>query len=662
MTKNNKLILGQCVYDPETRTISNDSNAPQIIGHVQAKLLKLLYSEPKAYFSNEDLQREVWDNRFIENTTIRTTVSYLRKALGESTDCRYIESARNKGYRFVANIEVISNSRRLKNILPTTIFVAMAILLSYIILKDDPLIIIPQMQTTLLGQELRATANGDLLVFSHKPADGNNWNLYAKRLGQEHYYQLTDGRFNDSHAVFSADKKRLAFNRHDGNSCKIMVAEIGHDSVGLTKLETAFSCIDELLSVSIAWAGENSLYLSYTDSLSKHYKIYSFDLTTKKLQAITSPTNDSGDYYVTHSPASNMTIFFRLVGGSKTEIWRYDGQKKQSYKIASIPLVLLSAAWTDKGRQLVIKTGNGQLSTLNIVSGEMKSLFRANYSISYPFSINQQSIGYMRGSLWVKDIVRLDLKGKSQNVITSSFSDYRPIYAQESGDIAFVSNRTGRSQIWLQTKNEELLQLTDFEESFRIADLTISQDGKLIAFTINTQLNIIDHNGKNIYITNRENLYQNPAFSEDGKNIYYSTYKNDKWFIEIQSLSELGKSKILTEGYVVMPCQMDNCFYYNHFEKPQFYRFANGSSTYTGIDINNIQNPNQIALTEESIYYLSQHKGNIEIRSRNLITKLSKKMAQIRSRQFSLQRRPLQFLTSVSRKSETNLESIRIAQ
>ncbi len=662
MKKNTKLILGQSVYDPETRTISNSHNTPQIIGHVQARLLEKLYSEPKTYFSNEDLQRDVWDNRFIENTTIRTTVSYLRKALDESEECKYIESGRNKGYRFVANIEEISNRRRLIKFFPATVFIAMAILLIYIFLKDTPQIIVPQIQTTLLGQELRATVHDNLLVFSHKSPEKTHWNLYAKHLGQERYYQLTNGPFNDSHAVFSPNGKKIAFNRHDGISCKIMVAEIEQGSVKLTNIKIAFNCVDELLSISIAWVDENHLYLSYTESLSEHYQIYSFNLASKNILPITSPSNDSGDYYVTRSQQSNITVFFRNVSGSKTEIWRYDAQKKHSSKITSIPLVLLSAAWTDNGRKLALKTGDRQLSTLDIETGKLKLLFRTNYSIFYPYSIDQQTIGYMRGNLWVKDIVRLDVDGNLQNVITSSFNDYRPVYAQSSGDIAFVSNRTGNSQIWLQTKKEELRQLTKFKESYKIADLAISQDGKSIAFTINTQLNIIDRYGKNIYSSPKENIYKNPAFSNDGKSIYYSTNRHNKWVIETLSfINKPTESKILTEGYVITPCQIDSCFYFSHFDKPQLYKFLNGTSIYTDIDINNINSPNQIALTEESIYYLQNNHGISELHSLNLSSKLSNKMTNISSSRFSLQQKPLYFLTSVSRRSGTNLESIKIA-
>ena len=118
MTKSNKLILGKCEYDPELRELSIEGDSPQVIGHVQAKLLQLLYSSPDQYFSNDDLQREVWDGRVIENTTIRTTVSYLRKALGESEDCKYIDSGRNKGYRFVADIEEITPQRQFKRFYP----------------------------------------------------------------------------------------------------------------------------------------------------------------------------------------------------------------------------------------------------------------------------------------------------------------------------------------------------------------------------------------------------------------------------------------------------------------------------------------------------------------------------------------------------------------
>lgn len=663
MTNNNKLVLGRCVYDPETRTISSDNRAPQVIGHVQAKLLKILYSEPKNYFSNEDLQREVWDNRFIENTTIRTTVSYLRKALGESVDCRYIESARNKGYRFVANIEEISNRRRLRKFFPSTIIAGLISLLIYVIFLSNAPLIVPQIQTTLLGQESDGTVSGELLVFSHKPLDSKFWNLYAKKLGQERYFRLTSGEYSDSNAVFSKDGKKLAFHRYDGMTCKIIVADLDRKTNKLNNLDLVFNCIDELSSVAIAWKDKNTLYLSYTNSMHKPYQVYSFNIKTGQSTPITFPPGgNSGDYYVTNSYESNKMAFLRNMVGSRTEVWIYDERKNKSSKIATVPVILMTAAWIDSGKKLVIQTKEGELSALDIKSGKLELLFKAPYQISFPYSVDKQTIGYMRGFLHVRDVIRLDLNGNIENVITSAFNDSRPAYAQNAGDIAFISNRSGISQIWLLKKDGELQQLTQFDANTRITGLTISHDGKSVAFTINAVLYIFRNDDRQIIYSANDRIYSNPIFSGDGKRIYYGVKDSDKWYIEYRSMKQLSTKETLVEGHIVIPCTTSDCFYFMRFNEKTLYKSTKGITESLGIELSNIQSSDQLSVIDDNdaIYYVSRFDDKTEVKYQNLKTKKAISLVRLPASRFSIEQKPLRFLTSISRKSETHLEMIKI--
>lgn len=663
MAKNIKFILGRCNYDPETRTISSDNAPPQIIGHIQAKLLELLYSNPKAYYSNEDLQREVWNNRIIENTTIRTTVSYLRKALGDSKECRYIDSGRNKGYRFIASVEEISSRRQFKKFTPLAVIAGLVIVLVYTMFGSNSPTIIPRIQTTLLGQELGATINEELLVFSHKSSDNKYWNLFSKHIGKERYIQLTDGQYNDINAVFSKKGDKLAFNRYDNNACKIIIADVDLKLISLKERKEVFYCPDKLLSVSIAWKDEHNLFLSYSKTISKPYQIYTFNIESGISTPITfPPATGRGDYYITNTFEPSKLVFFRNIGGSRTEIWVYDNLSNESTKITSIPLVLMSAAWSDSEKKLIIRTGDGELSTLNLDNHELELLFRANYPIFFPYAAERQRIGYMRGSLWKNDIIEIGLDGKSVNTITSSFDDYQPVYSQDSGDIAFVSNRTGRSQIWLLKKAGELHQLTKFDDSFKIIDLAISNNGKLVAFTTDTQLHIVSDTGEHKFSSSKDNIYKNPVFSNDGSSIFYSVNDNDKWFIESQSLTQLSEKKVLTDGYVVIPCAIENCFYFTRNHDKSLYKLVNNESIFTGVMLSEIENSNQLAIINDTVYYIQKNNNEPELLSQNIKNNKITAIMKLSTSRFSIKQEPLRFLTSIRRESETNLETIRISK
>ncbi|MBV1911438.1 MAG: winged helix-turn-helix domain-containing protein [Kangiellaceae bacterium] len=660
MAKSNKLILGKCEYNPESRAIGSENNPPQIIGHVQAKLLQLLYSSPNVYFSNDDLQREVWDGRVIENTTIRTTVSYLRKALGESEECKYIDSGRNKGYRFVADIEEITPKRQIKKFFPFVVIAALALILIYVVFPLSTPHQVPKIQTTLIGQELEASVSGELMVFSHKEEGSQYWNLYSKEIGKESYFRLTDGSFNDRNSALNEEGLKIAFNRHDGESCQIIVANITGSRRELDNMKKVFDCPVESFSVSIAWKDRNNLYLSYSTSISKAYRVYILDINTGKTKSILSEVvSGRGDYFVTANRDAKKLAYLKNVIGNKTEIWFYDEISRNSSKVALIPQILMSIDWIDENK-LVVRTGYGELSSLDIVSGELTILFETDKTISFPFAYNQSMIGYMQGFLKVRDIIRLEPDGGSKNVISSSFRDFSPVYAEKAGSIAFISNRSGKYQIWLLNKENELTQVTQFKDNPRIGNLTISHDGKLIGFVINAHLQIMGTDGSLKFKSKEKNVYKNPVFSTNSQMVYYSSNVNGEWFIESRLMSKLIEKTIVEQGYVIKPCIKSDCFYFIKTNDSILYKSENGNSASTGVILKDITRPDQMLIMDDLVYYLNREGSQSELLQQNLTTKQVKSILPLPSLRFSIQKKPLGVFTSIYREPETLLESVNL--
>lgn len=55
----------------------------------------------------EELLRQVWPDTFVEDVTVAKNISTLRKTLGETEEHRYIETIPKRGYRFVADLQVL---------------------------------------------------------------------------------------------------------------------------------------------------------------------------------------------------------------------------------------------------------------------------------------------------------------------------------------------------------------------------------------------------------------------------------------------------------------------------------------------------------------------------------------------------------------------------
>src|SRR6476620_1039611 len=73
-------------------------------------LLLVLVENAGKLVTKETLLNEIWQDSFVEEGNLNSTVSRLRKVLGERPDeKRFIETVPRVGYRFTANVELVAD-------------------------------------------------------------------------------------------------------------------------------------------------------------------------------------------------------------------------------------------------------------------------------------------------------------------------------------------------------------------------------------------------------------------------------------------------------------------------------------------------------------------------------------------------------------------------
>lgn len=70
-------------------------------------ILKLLLESRGEVVTKGELIRRVWAHQFVAENNLTVRMSALRKALGESVECRFIETVSGRGYRFVAKVHEV---------------------------------------------------------------------------------------------------------------------------------------------------------------------------------------------------------------------------------------------------------------------------------------------------------------------------------------------------------------------------------------------------------------------------------------------------------------------------------------------------------------------------------------------------------------------------
>jgi TolB-like protein/DNA-binding winged helix-turn-helix (wHTH) protein/Flp pilus assembly protein TadD len=95
--------------DPKQRVLRLRDEPVPLTPKAFEMLLVLVQSEG-VLMTKEELIKAVWADSFVEESNLTQIVFVLRKALGETADRRYILTVQGKGYRFAADVKLVSGS------------------------------------------------------------------------------------------------------------------------------------------------------------------------------------------------------------------------------------------------------------------------------------------------------------------------------------------------------------------------------------------------------------------------------------------------------------------------------------------------------------------------------------------------------------------------
>lgn len=101
--------FGPFVLDPGQRRLTQDG-IPKPLTAKTFDLLLLLVSNQGKLLTKDEILGSVWDGAETYESSLTTHVSMIRNALDEGKSCRYIETVPKKGYRFVGQVESLSNA------------------------------------------------------------------------------------------------------------------------------------------------------------------------------------------------------------------------------------------------------------------------------------------------------------------------------------------------------------------------------------------------------------------------------------------------------------------------------------------------------------------------------------------------------------------------
>lgn len=611
--------VGTWTVQPSLNQIKGPQGSFRTTPKIIATLLCLAKHQGEVV-SRDTLLSTVWSGTVVSDDSLNKAISEIRSIFDDNPqEARVIETIRQRGYRLLLPAQPIlkktSFSAR-KPVPPRRSFgwkvygslTAVALLLCVLALSwtngTDP-ILQPAYRavpiTTQQGFEfdVALSHDGQQIAYAHFQEEVRQVDLYVKQIGLETPEKLTDNGRIEMSPSWSPDGRSIAFLAWDqpNESCGLyVIALLGGEERKIADCET-------FLVTGVSWSPDGK-HIAFSDRTNREepFRIYLVDIETRSITQITDPPSDLfGDFSATFSPDGKSIGFIRGTVAVTTALLttpavgdvytiRLDdlAEQRLTFENQEIPHI----DWMPEGHHIVFASnrerGAPGLWKVNVHGGTPEWLFGSNTFVRKPmFSRSNKRLVFEQwdneASVWHIDLDSLKQTGQdaAQPLIQSTHYDVTPQYSPDGQYLAFTSERSGSSEIWVSEANgDRLMQLTSFGGPFTSSPRW-SPDGTRLTFEtrIEGQTDIYTvgiAGGLPKRLTHHSTEDMVPNWSQDSAWIYFASNRTGEWQIWKKPSDGNGKAvQVTTNGGflpVVSPNKDDASLYYTRIDKEGLYR------------------------------------------------------------------------------------------
>lgn len=533
------------------------------------EVLAALLERPGETVTGEELSRRLWpDGTYVEfEHSLSTAILKVRRALDDSAENpRFIETIPRHGYRFIAPVEIVSESRfaasaqpdarrNLRRAVPLVAVAAAAIAAAaYLVPRgaaraDPPT---PGPLTTTPGWEHSPSFSPDGQQVAYVWCEEGAWevrgncDIFIRSVGSDASVRLTDYPWVDSSPAWSPDGRHIAFLRSPPEGTETYLLVPASSGEARTLAETFPARVPTLFGGLISWFPDSAhIAIIVRESPDGPHSIAVLDVATGARRALTNPApNGVGDTAVAISPDGRRMAFARTGPARMPLVDIHVADLSSDLTVRGTPRLLaagqagpVSLAWMPDGAAIVFSSGGGvsRMSADGSGAGAPERLaVAAGYVMDLALSRDGRRLVYSQRHLR-QNIRRVDLtsSGAASDaagaLAPSTREDSWPQYSPDGSRIAFLSDRSGARQIYVcDAGGSNLRRLTSLDGGVERPYPGWSPDGRQIVFSAradsNTDLFVADvQGGPPRRLTTEPSAEFHPQWSRDGRWIYFAS-------------------------------------------------------------------------------------------------------------------------------------------
>jgi eukaryotic-like serine/threonine-protein kinase len=394
--------------------------------------------------------------------------------------------------------------------------------------------------------------DGAQVAFAWDGEKEDNWDIYVKQIGVEPPYRLTNDPATDYSPAWSPDGRLIAFLRDvsPGKTAIMLIPQRGGTERILAQVDRSAETLP--YGGYLSWTPDSKWLVGSTSGTGQHgggLHLYSTE-TGEQRQLTNPPREEIGDMSPAVSPDGRSLVFSRVSPDLfNVSLWLlhlgegYTPQGNEE-RVQTGNMTNAGAAWLPGSREFVFSSATGTDSGIWRVAASKGAIpRRINLDATNTVAPAVSQLGNrlaFASTKWDLNIWRVDLKapgqqpGKPTRFVASTQIDAYPAYSRDGRRIAFMSERSGTSEIWIcDSDGSRAMQLTSFGGA-ALYGASWSPDGQSIAMTVaqkglKEDIYVIGINGgvpRRMTTDPAEDKW--PYWSNDGKWIYFSSTRTGR--------------------------------------------------------------------------------------------------------------------------------------
>jgi len=502
--------------------------------------------------------------------------------------------------------------------------------------------------TTYPGRELTPSfsPDGNQVAFSWNGEKQDNYDIYVKLIGSGRPLRLTTDPGVDVNPRWSPDGRWIAFTRTQRDSGPDIPIGLRSEILLVPALGGPEQQVAEFPHGAFpdAWSPDGRWLIveGQQDSATNPWALLLVSIDTGDKRRLTHPPQGAQDFGGAVAPNGRTMVFARWTSDTASDLYALSlgsdfTPQGEPRRLTFDNSPIHGSAWTADGREIVFHSNrggsSGALWRLDVSGRRPPRLLTVGESGRDPAVSQRGNRLVYSQSMANSSIWRVNLsepRAEPAPFIFSTRSQSAPRYSPDGRKIAFISNRSGKDQVWAcNADGSDPVQLTSAGPCGRPS---WSPDGQRIVFGSDVDryeqiLDVSVRGGRTRRLTTEPYNDTGPIWSGDGKWIYYLSDRSGGQFQIWKLPAEGGTAVQITQkgGWAHLVSPDGKTIYYKKIRSrdgPLWQVPADGGEESQVLDSVTFMN---FDVTRGGIYFLA----GPELRYFNFATRTSKLIRRI---------------------------------